>query len=360
LGGFGYASNNLVSKGPQPLNLVTNVGIGDCSNPLAPLHVNGSAIITNQLQLPAATGTAPLLVTSTTVCSNLNSALLGGQDSSFYTNATNMSQGTLSSNRLPLSGVSAGTFGSPSNIPVLTIDSTGRITSASSTSTALDPYSSNTSSYASNAVVSMRSNLAVAYNATVGGSLTVSDLTVTRQASTTAAATTVQIRGDVAQDQGLEIWDTACRWRVYKPASSTDLRFRSGTTDALALDATGNLTCIGDVSAFGNLSDRRLKEAIASLPDAECLDMTRALRPVRFSWRMDACPNATYAGSADLGLIAQEVQEVVPEAVKHAVMGGGDLLTIKHERLVPLLIGAVRELSQKVARLEQEASAISV
>lgn len=49
------------------------------------------------------------------------------------TNATNISSGTLNASRLPTSGVSAGSYGSSSIIPTITVDSTGRVTSASNT-----------------------------------------------------------------------------------------------------------------------------------------------------------------------------------------------------------------------------------
>ena len=47
------------------------------------------------------------------------------------TNATNIISGTLSVGRLPISGVTAGTYGSTTDIPVLVLDNTGRVTSAS-------------------------------------------------------------------------------------------------------------------------------------------------------------------------------------------------------------------------------------
>jgi hypothetical protein len=50
------------------------------------------------------------------------------------TNATNISSGTLNSGRLPTSGVTANTYGSGSTIPVVTIDATGRVTSATTAS----------------------------------------------------------------------------------------------------------------------------------------------------------------------------------------------------------------------------------
>jgi hypothetical protein len=49
------------------------------------------------------------------------------------TNAGNIGSGTLLAARLPTSGVSAGTYGSSSAVPAISVDSTGRITSATST-----------------------------------------------------------------------------------------------------------------------------------------------------------------------------------------------------------------------------------
>ena len=54
-----------------------------------------------------------------------------------------------------------------------------------------------------------------------------------------------------------------------------------------------------------------------------------------------------------LGVSAQEVQKVAPEAVKSITTDKGDeFLTVKYEKLVPLLIEAVKELSTKVSALE--------
>jgi hypothetical protein len=57
-----------------------------------------------------ATGTAPLTVTSTTKVTNLNADLLDGQDSIYYTNADNLSAGTIPSARLATGTADSGTF----------------------------------------------------------------------------------------------------------------------------------------------------------------------------------------------------------------------------------------------------------
>ena len=54
-----------------------------------------------------------------------------------------------------------------------------------------------------------------------------------------------------------------------------------------------------------------------------------------------------------LGVSAQEVQKVLPEAVKPIVTDREDeFLSVKYEKLVPLLIEAVKELSDKISALE--------
>jgi hypothetical protein len=54
---------------------------------------------------------------------------------SYASNVTNFSTGTLSTARLPSSGVSAATYGNATNIPSITVDALGRITSASNVAT---------------------------------------------------------------------------------------------------------------------------------------------------------------------------------------------------------------------------------
>jgi hypothetical protein len=64
-----------------------------------------------------------------------------------------------------------------------------------------------------------------------------------------------------------------------------------------------------------------------------------------------------------LGLIAQEVQKICPEAVKiapfdcdeHGISKSGEnFLTIQYERLVPLLVQAIKEINDRLNKLENK------
>jgi hypothetical protein len=92
---------------------------------------------------------------------------------------------------------------------------------------------------------------------------------------------------------------------------------------------------------FLSLSDRRLKMDVLSIPNA--LETVARVRGVQYKWKDTGVP--------DLGMIAQEVREVYPEAV------GGDEeagYTIAYTKLVGVLWEAVKELKGRVEILERK------
>jgi hypothetical protein len=105
----------------------------------------------------------------------------------------------------------------------------------------------------------------------------------------------------------------------------------------------------GDISADGDVvaslsSDIRLKENVTPIVDA--IDKVNKLSGCTFKWK--DC--ATYNGD-DIGVIAQEVQKVIPSAVKERHDG---YLKVDYTRLVPLLLESIKELSQKIEILESK------
>ena len=87
-------------------------------------------------------------------------------------------------------------------------------------------------------------------------------------------------------------------------------------------------------------SDQRLKSNIKP-PTQDALDTINQLQVRQFDWKSDNVHE-------DFGLIAQEVEQVLPNAVFKV----GDYYQIKDSGLIPVLIGAVQKLSKKVNLLE--------
>lgn len=101
------------------------------------------------------------------------------------------------------------------------------------------------------------------------------------------------------------------------------------------MTVSGSITAQGDVTAF---SDRRVKDDIETIKDA--LAKVNELRGVTY----------TKDGQRGLGVIAQEVQAVVPEVVRPM----DEYLTVAYGNMVGLLIEAVKELTVRVQELEKK------
>ena len=127
--------------------------------------------------------------------------------------------------------------------------------------------------------------------------------------------------------------------------------FTNGAANPVAgIDASGNIRAEGNVVAY-SASDRKLKDNIKPIENA--LDKVCALNGYTFNWNDQQTIHE--AGKADVGVIAQEVIEQFPEVCKERTTAEGDThLGVDYERLVPALIGAIRELEQKVHSLEEK------
>lgn len=113
---------------------------------------------------------------------------------------------------------------------------------------------------------------------------------------------------------------------------------RDGATTRFTFDDAGHLTATGNVTAY---SDRKLKKNIEVIPEA--LSKVAALSGYTFD-RID-----NPALGKQTGVIAQEVQEVIPSAVAtHVDSDGSETLTVAYGNMVGLLIEAIKELKDEV------------
>ena len=97
------------------------------------------------------------------------------------------------------------------------------------------------------------------------------------------------------------------------------------------------------------VSDVRAKTNVRSIKGA--LDRVGRLRGVAYEWKDEA---ARATDGERLGLIAQEVQKVVPQAVVNNERGAG----ISYSALIPVLIEALKELKGQVDALQAQVSAL--
>ena len=105
-----------------------------------------------------------------------------------------------------------------------------------------------------------------------------------------------------------------------------------------------SLTVVGDVIAYGSPSDIRLKENIKPIESA--LDKVSKLQGVTFDWKKS---DSILDIKKDIGFIAQDVQEVIPELVRENKDG---MLSMRHQGIAPILLEAIKELKAEIEELK--------
>ena len=136
--------------------------------------------------------------------------------------------------------------------------------------------------------------------------------------------------------------------------------FSVGTT---ADPGSGAIYATGNITAY--YSDRRLKENITPISNA--LAKVNSISGVTYNGNDLAAEYGYDDRSQQVGVLAQEIQQILPEAVKHAPFdiavdadgveyskSGETYLTVQYEKLVPLLVEAIKELTKRVEELESK------
>jgi hypothetical protein len=114
---------------------------------------------------------------------------------------------------------------------------------------------------------------------------------------------------------------------------------------------TGGGSFTGDLTAFA--SDDRLKTN--KLPITGALNKTLSLNGFTYNWNEIAGKFGLDTEITYAGVSAQDVQKVLPEAVRPAPVSD-EYIAVQYEKLVPLLIEAIKELNAKVEDLEDKLS----
>ncbi len=128
-----------------------------------------------------------------------------------------------------------------------------------------------------------------------------------------------------------------------------DARITSGSLGVgVAPNATdGRIDASNDIVAFSS-SDLRLKENIKPIENA--LEKVKSLTGVEFDWKPELKHAHGYEGH-DTGVIAQEVQEVMPTAIRTNDTG---YLAVRYEKLIGLLIEGMKEQQLQIDELKSK------
>jgi hypothetical protein len=161
--------------------------------------------------------------------------------------------------------------------------------------------------------------------------------------------------------------DTPPTWNTVSFVTSSQLTsntfspyFISLGVGTAASGVAGEIRATNAVTAF--YSDVRLKENITPITNA--LDKVNAISGVTYNANDVAASFGYTDKSEQVGVLAQELEKVLPHVVKLAPfdtkyidgkevsVSGENYKTVQYEKIIPLLVEAIKELNEKVKKLE--------
>jgi len=134
-------------------------------------------------------------------------------------------------------------------------------------------------------------------------------------------------------------------------ATSSDVQFDSFGVGTAASGTSGEIRATNDITAFYS-SDISLKENINPISNA--LDKLSQIGGYTFDWtdkfiKERGGEDNYFMRKKDTGIIAQEIEEILPEVVATRPNG---TKAVKYDRLTPLLIQAIKELKTELDELK--------
>ena len=146
----------------------------------------------------------------------------------------------------------------------------------------------------------------------------------------------------LASDQRGVIYQIGRDTNDYINVGTDQINFFIDGSEDMRLQDTGTLQVEGDVVAYSTVisSDEKLKDNVETIDGA--LDKVKQLKGVTFNYKSN--------GKASGGIIAQDVEKVLPSLIKeqNTLDGSDTFKTVDYNGLVGLLIESVKELSNKL------------
>lgn len=168
---------------------------------------------------------------------------------------------------------------------------------------------------------------------------------VTALSSGTAPVTSITGTGNQITVSGTTTPTLSLPQNIHTGAS---VQFGSLGVGTAASGTTGEIRSTGEISAY--FSDDRLKTRLGLIPDA----LNKVMSLNGFYYEANEVAKALgYKVKEEVGLSAQEVQKVLPQIVGPAPIDE-KYLTINYEKVVPLLVEAIKELSREIDILKNK------
>jgi len=137
---------------------------------------------------------------------------------------------------------------------------------------------------------------------------------------------------------------------MYTDLNTGDWYIRDGTTNRFLFNDNGDFHADANIFAYSTSvgSDRKLKDNIEVIESP--LEKIQKLNGVTFNWKRD--------GEASAGVIAQDVQKVLPSAVKEVKQLSNEgedstRLNVDYNQIIGLLVESVKELKKEIEELKK-------
>jgi hypothetical protein len=179
---------------------------------------------------------------------------------------------------------------------------------------------------------------------------------ITLKADSSTATGTIRFKDSGSVSTYGSITSNSNTFSISTTSNSGIVQFVVNTAAVGYFDRTG-LYVTGEIAGF--YSDERLKTDIEPIENA--LDKVEQLRGVTYKGNDLAVRYGFNDTTEQVGLLAQDLKKVLPQVVKPAPfdtdtngnsLSGEHYKTVQYEKVVPLLVEAIKELSEKVRKLE--------
>jgi hypothetical protein len=321
-----YISNG--DSGQQPFML------GNMANDNRTLSINASTTISGSLSVSTLTGIGDVTTYSTSVASRVNTLETAG-----YAVSSSVASATAASITALSSSVKAVTDTFATSASVASATATSISTLSGSVKTVTDALSGRVTTLEG-------TDISITLTGDVTGTGTITNLANVSFA-TTIAANSVALGTDTTGDYVASL--------VAGTGVTITNNSGEGATPTIAIGqavATNSAVTFASVAATGDIvaystSDKRHKNNIQLIPNA--LEKVSKLNGVTWEWNEDV-EDVTKL-SPKTGLIAQEVQEVLPEVVTERENG---FLGLDYSKMIGLLVEAIKEQQTQIHSLTLE------